>query len=152
MAGNPGRHERRRGRAMAAGYGKVSVVHLGSTYHMWYGGTDNHPNYRIGYSPPPDGLAWTKNAANPVLGLGAANACETGLRAEQVVHYGGTFHMWYGGTTTPGSSATPPLVRPGTVNWVKEPDNPVLTWCNPSWECGDSVDFSIWLSGTGPRG
>ncbi|NLH11018.1 MAG: hypothetical protein GX464_06725, partial [Holophagae bacterium] len=25
---------------------EATVVHLGSTYHMWYGGTQNHPVYR----------------------------------------------------------------------------------------------------------
>jgi uncharacterized repeat protein (TIGR01451 family) len=154
-AGNPVMSVGAVGQWDSARVREASVVHLGSTYHMWYGGTDNHPIYRIGYATSPDGLAWTKNAANPVLGVGAANAWDdTTVYAPQVVHYGGTFHMWYSAGDGPNNNAwqlgyASSCDQDG-VNWVKEPDNPVLTLgANPSWECGDSVDFnSVFLDGT----
>lgn len=127
---------------------EATVVHLGTTYHMWYGGTQSHPVYRIGYATSPDGLVWTKNPANPVLSLGAAGAWDDDtVYAPQVVHYGGTFHMWY----SAGDGETPRNWQIGYatscdqdgVVWVKDPANPVLgIGANPSWECGDSVDFN----------
>ncbi|HPW55855.1 MAG: DUF11 domain-containing protein [Thermoanaerobaculaceae bacterium] len=134
---------------------EATVVHLGSTYHMWYGGTQNHPVYRIGYATSPDGLVWTKNPANPVLTVGPAGAWDDDtVYAPQVVHHGGTFHMWYsaGDGTTPRNwqiGYATSCDQDGVV-WVKDPANPVLgIGANPSWECGDSVDFNFVLDDNG---
>lgn len=134
---------------------EASIVHLGSTYHMWYAGTQSHPIYRIGYATSPDGLTWTKHAANPVLGMGAAGDWDDEtVYAPQVIHHGGTFHMWYSG----GDGTTPRVWQIGYaascdqdgVSWVKDPANPVLgIGANPSWECGDSVDFNFVLNDGG---
>jgi uncharacterized repeat protein (TIGR01451 family) len=126
---------------------EATVVHLGATYHMWYAGTSTWPDYSIGYATSPDGIAWTKNAANPVLTPLPGSFDDTTVYAPQVVHYGGTFHMWYSG----GDGATNDRWEIGYasscdndgVTWVREPDNPVLgLGANPSWECGDSVDYN----------
>lgn len=128
---------------------EASIVHLGAVYHMWYSGTQSHPIYRIGYATSPDGLTWTKHAANPVLGIGVAGGWDDEtVYAPQVVHYGGTFHMWYsaGDGTTPrewqiGYAAS---CDQDGVTWVKDPTNPAFgIGANPSWECGDSVDFNF---------
>ncbi|HPC82305.1 MAG TPA: hypothetical protein P5234_02380 [Thermoanaerobaculaceae bacterium] len=128
---------------------EATVVRLGSTYHMWYAGTQSHPVYRIGYATSPDGLTWTKHPANPVLSAGPAGAWDDDtVYAPQVVHHGGTFHMWY----SAGDGTTPQNWQIGYatscdqdgVAWVKDPANPVLgIGANPSWECGDSVDFNF---------
>jgi uncharacterized repeat protein (TIGR01451 family) len=167
-AGNPVMSVGAVGQWDSARVREASVVHLASTYHMWYGGTDNHPIYRIGYATSPDGLVWTKNAANPVLGPGAANTWDdTTVYAPQVVHYGGTFHMWYSAGDGPATNTAWQIGYASScdldgVTWVKEPDNPVLTLgANPSWECGDSVDYNtvfrdgaawvMWYSGASFR-
>lgn len=134
---------------------EATVVHLGATYHMWYAGTQNHPIYRIGYATSPDGLVWTKHPANPVLGTGPAGAWDDDtVYAPQVVHHGGTFHMWYSG----GDGTTPQVWQIGYASscdqdgvvWVKDPANPVLgIGANPSWECGDSVDFNYVFNDNG---
>jgi uncharacterized repeat protein (TIGR01451 family) len=167
-AGNPVMSVGAAGQWDSARVREASVVHVGSTYHMWYGGTDNHPIYRIGYATSPDGLAWTKNAANPVLGMGAANTWDDAtVYAPQVVHYGGTFHMWYSAGDGPATNTAWQIGYASScdqdgVTWVKDLDNPVLTLgANPSWECGDSVDFNtvfrdgtswvMWYSGSSGR-
>lgn len=167
-AGNPVMSVGTVGQWDSARVREASVIHLGSTYHMWYAGTLSHPIYHIGYATSPDGLAWTRNAANPVLGLGAANAWDDAtVYGPQVVHYGGTFHMWYSAGDGPATNTAWQIGYASScdldgVNWVKEPDNPVLTLgANPSWECGDSVDYNtvfrdgtswvMWYSGVSAR-
>ncbi|HPS79843.1 MAG TPA: hypothetical protein PLS53_16910, partial [Thermoanaerobaculaceae bacterium] len=166
-AGNPVMSVGAAGQWDSARVREASVVHIGSTYHMWYAGTSTHPIYRIGYATSPDGLVWTKNAANPVLGPGAAAAWDdSSVYAPQVVHYGGTFHMWFSAGDGPANNVwqlgyASSCDQDG-VAWVKDPDNPVLTLgTNPSWECGDSVDYNtvfrdgtswvMWYSGVSAR-
>jgi uncharacterized repeat protein (TIGR01451 family) len=146
---------------------EAAVVKVGSTYHMWYAGTSAWPAFRIGYATSPDGIAWTKNAANPVLGPGAPGSWEDAtVYGPQVVHHGGYFHMWYSG----GDGATNSEWVLGYaascdadgVNWTKEAANPVLgLGTPPAWDCGDSVDYNyvmndggtwkMWYSGAGFR-
>lgn len=134
---------------------EATVVHLGSIYHMWYAGTQSHPRYQIGYATSPDGLVWTKHPANPVLDVGPPGAWDDeAVYAPQVVHYGGTFHMWY----SAGDGAPPGDWQIGYatscdqdgVNWVKYAANPVFgIGPNPSWECGDSVDYNFVFNDNG---
>ncbi|MBI4915328.1 MAG: DUF11 domain-containing protein [Acidobacteria bacterium] len=126
---------------------EATVVHVGATYHMWYAGTNAWPNYSIGYATSPDGIAWTKNASNPVLVPLPGAFDDTTVYAPQVVHYGGTFHMWYSGGD--GAANDRWVIGYASscdndgVTWVREPDNPVIgLGANPSWECGDSVDYN----------
>lgn len=146
---------------------EAAVVKVGSTYHMWYAGTAAWPVFSIGYATSPDGLTWTKNAANPVLGPGAPGSWEDAtVYAPQVVHQGGYFHMWY--SAGDGASNNTWVLGYAAscdgdgVAWTKEPDNPVLQLGPaPGWDCGDSTDYNyvmndggtwkMWYSGAGFR-
>jgi hypothetical protein len=50
-----------------------SVIKVGATYHMYYAGcnsttcTTTSAVYEIGHATSPDGVTWTKDAANPVV-------------------------------------------------------------------------------------
>lgn len=143
---------------------EASVLLVNGVYRMWYAGTAAWPAFSIGYATSPDGLAWTKYAANPVLAPLPGAFDDATVYAPQVVHYGGVLHMWYSG----GDGASNERWEIGyasscdndCTNWVREPDNPVFgLGANPSWECGDSVDYNcvvrdggtwrMWYSGAG---
>ena len=60
--------------------GYPEIIKIGTTYHMWYAGTDNFNNYpafRMGYATSSDGINWTKaESDNPVLPVGCiCTAC-----------------------------------------------------------------------------
>jgi uncharacterized repeat protein (TIGR01451 family) len=123
-----------------------TVVFNDGTYHMWYAGTSSFPNFSIGYATSPDGLTWTKYAGNPVLTPTPGGFDDVMVYAPQVVHYGGTYHMWYSGGDGPDNNqyviGYASSCDTDGVNWTKDPNNPVLGLGAPgSWECGDSVDY-----------
>jgi predicted GH43/DUF377 family glycosyl hydrolase len=83
-------------------YGYVSnpsVVLRGSTFNMWYTGSDGF-NERIGYATSSDGVTWTRqNSGNPVMDHGTANDWDSfGAGDPWVIDDGGTLRMWYTGS------------------------------------------------------
>jgi predicted GH43/DUF377 family glycosyl hydrolase len=87
--------------AMGSGWdssqlGNASVTKVGSTYHMFYTGYSG--NDRIGHATSTDGIAWTKDAANPVLNMDGTDAL--GVLSPWVVYDGTTWHMWYTGVSS----------------------------------------------------
>ncbi|MBI5546631.1 MAG: DUF11 domain-containing protein [Deltaproteobacteria bacterium] len=123
-----------------------TVVFNHGTYHMWYAATSSFPAFSIGYATSPDGLMWTKYAGNPVLTPTPGGFDDAMAYAPRVVHYGGTYHLWYSGGD--GWQNDRYVIGYASscdtdgVNWTKDPNNPVLDLGAPgSWECGDSADF-----------
>jgi hypothetical protein len=95
-----------------AGKGDVSIVQSpsvikdGSTYKMWYTGSDG-TNSRIFYATSPDGLTWTKYdntipaatdnvSTNGRLGLGSTGADTSHAYIPRVIKDGDVYKMWYG--------------------------------------------------------
>ncbi len=76
-----------------------AVLYHDGLYRMWYRGTDDPVTYlgaAIGYATSPDGLRWTKSAANPVLTAGAAGAWDGEmLWSASVIAEAGGYKMWY---------------------------------------------------------
>ena len=70
-----------------------SVIKDGSTYRMWYTGSDAAGDLTIGYATSPDGIAWTKVPGS--LAKGAVLLGATG----SVMKSGEGFKMWYMGET-----------------------------------------------------
>jgi len=69
------------------------VLHIGSTYYMYYThcyGSEND----IGLATSTDGLSWTKYAGNPVVAKGSGWEDKT-VAWGNVYHDGVLFHMWY---------------------------------------------------------
>jgi predicted GH43/DUF377 family glycosyl hydrolase len=78
------------------------VVFDGNNYLMWYSGHDEN-TFRIGLATSSDGIAWTKEAANPVLDLGSSGTWESNSVAHPRVILNDTlFQMWYLGRDAPG--------------------------------------------------
>jgi predicted GH43/DUF377 family glycosyl hydrolase len=84
--------------------GMMCVLRANDGYHMWYTGWNQAFDVRIGYATSPDGLTWTKDAANnPVLNPGAPGSWDDAMVALPVVMLvDSTLTMWYGGTDGDG--------------------------------------------------
>ncbi|MCK5548201.1 MAG: PKD domain-containing protein [Thermoplasmata archaeon] len=81
-----------------------SVNYDGSLYKNWYSGYDGSFS-RIGLATSPDGIAWTKSLANPVLDLGPPGAWDqSAVYSSTVLSDGGILKMWYGGNDAAGEA------------------------------------------------
>jgi predicted GH43/DUF377 family glycosyl hydrolase len=75
----------------------AAVIHDGTGFRMWYGGSIGEGD-AVGYATSPDGTTWTKHEANPVMGPGPAGAFDDyGLWPGTVLFDGETYRMWYTG-------------------------------------------------------
>jgi signal transduction histidine kinase/DNA-binding response OmpR family regulator/predicted GH43/DUF377 family glycosyl hydrolase len=75
-----------------------TVLHDSETYHMWYsGGTEIFRHLRVGHATSLDGIAWTKDPANPVLGPTVGGWDSVGACGADILLENETYHMWYGG-------------------------------------------------------
>jgi len=80
------------------GVSSPSVLHVGSTYRMWYGGIDNSDDERIGYATSQDGANWTKSMYNPLVDVGLSSTWdETWASYPTVIQDGMIYKMWYTG-------------------------------------------------------
>ncbi|MHA2281212.1 MAG: hypothetical protein ACXAC5_10200 [Promethearchaeota archaeon] len=102
-----------------------TVFYDGSSYHMWYHGTDS-TTHRIGYATSPDGLIWSKYAGNPVMDLGPPGSWDDfNVVDPSIIYDGSIYQMWYGG----GDGS---FLRIGYatsvdgINWQRYPGNPII--------------------------
>lgn len=102
-----------------------SVIKDGSTYKMWYTGSDG-TNYRIYYATSPDGLTWTKydntipTASNTIgtngrIPLGASGSDTVHAMCASVIKDGLYYKMWY---TTNGARISYATSMDG-LTWIK---------------------------------
>ncbi len=129
-----------------------------TTYHMWYGGEDGSSN-RIGHATSPDGVDWTKDSLNPVLGLGPSGSWEDNeVTASWVLYDGTTYHMWYHGHDGTSFRIGHATSLDG-VDWTKDSLNPVLglgpsgSWDDRHVETPvvlmlDDTTFFMWYGGS----
>ena len=111
-----------------------SVLFDGSIYHMWYQGFGGS-NRRIGYATSPDGVTWTKNGSNPVLGLGSSGSWDDAeLRQPFVILDGGLYRMWYTGSNVSIQQFGYATSTDG-VSWTKHGGNPIMNrGASGSWD------------------
>ncbi len=136
------------------------VVKAGATYRMWYDGTDGASTFRIGTATSPDGIAWTKSAANPVLVPTAAWELG-GIGMACVVHDGATYRMWYLGRSG-GVDRIGTATSPDGVTWTKHEGNPVLLpGAAGAWDAEgvggpsvlfDGATYRMWYTGVDAGG
>src|SRR5438094_6488075 len=76
------------------------VASAGSGFEMYYTGGYNEP--QVGRATSVDGWNWTRDAANPVLALGAPGTWDqTGVAVAKVVTVGSATRLYYGGESSP---------------------------------------------------
>ena len=103
----------------------VAVIHDGSEFRMWYGGSDGSIR-QGGYATSPDGTSWTRHPGNPVLGVGPDGSFnDISALPSAVVFRGGIYHMWYtAGGVRLWESIGYAFSEDG-LSWIKHP-TPVL--------------------------
>jgi len=142
------------------GVGAPSVIKDGTTYKMWYEGSDVDWWWRIGYAESFDGINWTKYSNNPVLNEGEEGDWdEWGLGAPTVVKDATIFHMWYSGIDGNNLARIGYAISQDGYQWTKSSENPVVdkgygeSWNNidvshPAVVINDNEHiFELWYRG-----
>jgi len=135
-----------------------NVLVIDSIFHMWYTGhtgQEMSKNYQIGHATSPDGIVWTKDPNNPVVGPSESWE-STGTLWGKVLYIDGTFQMWYAGSGKPYDPAIGHATSSDGVVWTKYPKNPILTsgdWDSPRFYPGpvifDGSTYQMWYFGGG---
>jgi predicted GH43/DUF377 family glycosyl hydrolase len=72
-----------------------SVFKIGSTYHLYYAGYHGS-SWQIGHATSDDGIAWTRDPANPVLPIGnEIQITSTSVYSPAMLYEDGIFRVWY---------------------------------------------------------
>ena len=101
----------------------ASVLKDGDTYRMWYTGREASGLREIGYATSPDGLAWNKEATNPVLT--ATNPWELGtVYYPNVIKDGTGYKMYYS-----ARAVNNPDNSPAEICYATSPDG--IAWTKP---------------------
>lgn len=108
-----------------AGVGAPSVIKDGSTYKMWFGGSDVAQWWQIGYATSTDGISWTKYSSNPVVTYGFSGSWNAwGVDAPSVVKDSSTYHMLYIGLDGSNVGSIGYAHSTDGMSWTESPDNP----------------------------
>jgi predicted GH43/DUF377 family glycosyl hydrolase len=105
-----------------------SVVFDGTTYHLYFTGSDSggFPN-DMGHATSDDGEEWTMDPANPVLTRGETGSWEaTRLDGAAVIHDGTTFHMWYSAMDSGYVERVGYATSADGTMWTKHAGNPIV--------------------------
>lgn len=128
---------------------QTEIVKDGSTYKMWYTGSDTTD--KIGYATSSDGLHWIKDSANnPVLDLGAGGKFDqSAVSQPTVLKSGNTYHLWYTGNDGVNQEIGYATSTDG-VNWTRQNGgDAVLTVGSAgSWDDTDVADAAVIKDGT----
>ncbi|MBE3069145.1 MAG: hypothetical protein IMZ66_02805 [Planctomycetes bacterium] len=105
---------------------RPAVVRRPDGYHLWYTGQARGHSW-IGHATSPDGVAWTRTGARPVLSPDApwekvAVMCPDVSWDEAA----GRFRMWYSGGEQYEPDAIGHATSPDGRTWTKHPANPVF--------------------------
>jgi predicted GH43/DUF377 family glycosyl hydrolase len=127
-------------------------------YRMWYsGGEQNEPN-AIGYATSPDGVKWTRHAANPIFRPDPRSRWENDrVTGCQVVKQGDGYVMWYIGFRDE-QHAQIGLARSkdGVTGWQRHPANPIVRPGKGEWDADavykpyaifDGKRWLLWYNG-----
>jgi len=116
--------------------GFPNVIFHGSTYYLWYGGSDGNTG-SIGLATSMDGLTWTKYANNPVLEASAEGWDALGVGQPAVALANGKFYMLYDASSTSYCCASRIGAATSTdgIQWIKYLNNPVFVQGPPgAWD------------------
>jgi uncharacterized repeat protein (TIGR01451 family) len=97
-----------------------TVIKVGNTYHMWYGGYDGS-TYRIGHAISSNGIKWDKDPSNPVLDVGDVGDWDwLSAYSPEITKLGGDFRLWYSGETLPQAWQTGHAESSDGANWTRK--------------------------------
>lgn len=105
-------------------------------FRMWYSGGDQYEPDAIGYATSPDGLTWTKHAANPVFRSDPTREWEQHkVTACQVIRQGDWHVMFYiGFRDEDHAQIGMARSRDGLTGWQRHPANPIIRPGNNQWD------------------
>jgi predicted GH43/DUF377 family glycosyl hydrolase len=127
-------------------------------YRMWYSGGEQYEPDAIGYAASPDGLRWTKHAANPIFRADPKQDWEKHkVTACQVVRHGSWYLMFYIGFRDI-DHAQIGLARSqdGLTGWQRHPANPIIRPGQGQWDADacykpcaifDGTKWLLWYNG-----
>ncbi len=136
----------------AGGVEACYVLPVTGGYKMWYTGYNASVTIPcIGYATSGDGILWQKDTLNnPILEPGNPGEWDdTFIFKPSIIFKDNIYYMWYTGTGGYYSQfriglATSPN---GNNNWIKYPDNPVLTPSPSGWDRGEVESGNVILVG-----
>jgi uncharacterized repeat protein (TIGR01451 family) len=127
-----------------------TVVKVGSTYHLWYRGTDGSTS-RLGHATSSDGITWVKDLANPVLDVGGVGEWDwLNLYSPDVVKVGDTFRMWYSGEALPVAWQTGYAESSDGSDWVRK-GKLILEGSSGSFDSNSADHPSVLVEGSAYR-
>jgi predicted GH43/DUF377 family glycosyl hydrolase len=106
-----------------------AVTMVNDTFHMWYTGYSGHwDQSAIGHAYSPDGMAWTRDPANPVLTLEMDGTMDTGwIWIDEVVFDGNNLHMWYAvGNMAANKGHVGHATSTDGSQWTIDPSHPAI--------------------------
>jgi predicted GH43/DUF377 family glycosyl hydrolase len=143
-----------------------SVLWNGTTYLMWYTGTNGtvYPGGAIGLAFSTDGLNWVRYSRNPILIPSELGNDQKYIAAPYVIRLKLTYNMWYTGKSaaTPNTNRILYATSFDGIHWSKWP-SPVLSPSQDptAWDSNgvyapsviwNGQIFGIWYSGLNQTG
>jgi len=132
-----GKHYTKIGPVMPGWTRTPAVVFDGSSFHMWY----NWGSFEIGYATSADGVNWTPyNPTNPgqwgyIVYRGTPGTYDQGgVTHEDVVYFGGQYHMYYMALPTASYAGINigHATSPDGIHWTQYP-TPAMVPGGESW-------------------
>jgi uncharacterized repeat protein (TIGR01451 family) len=132
-----------------------TVIKIGSTYHLWYTGSDGSTS-RLGHATSSDGIIWVKDPANPILNVGGVGDWDwLNLYSPDVLKIGDVLRMWYSGETLPLAWQTGYAESSDGSAWTRRgiliPEGPPGSFDSFSADHAsvlvEASAYSIWYSG-----
>jgi predicted GH43/DUF377 family glycosyl hydrolase len=134
------------------------------TFRMWYSAGGSYEAVAIGYATSPDGIHWTKAAANPIFTANSHNYWEK-ERVEgcQVFFDDGWYYMFYlGFPNIDHAQIGLARSRDGITNWQRLPENPIIRTgagpkavdrnaCYKPFAVWDGEKWLLWYNGRNIR-
>ncbi len=109
-------------------------------YHMWFAADVTNTGTQIGHATSTDGLAWTPDPANPVIGTDemAGTAFSAFTPGDVIVDPDGTMHMFFGGLFQVGAAQIQYAVGHATSqdgsSWDLHGGDPILQGVDGRWD------------------
>ena len=125
-----------------SGISCVTVLKVGGTFNMWYQAHTPGGIGRIGHATSPDGNAWTKDTANPVMSPGTPGSFDDiSILSFRLIKRPlfDDYLLAYCGSTMPIAFGIGIATSPDGVTWTKDAGNPKFTTESPNW-FSDSIE------------